>query len=143
MKRKRGIFVQKLEELQPSHVWSACATRGQRAGWAVWHTWWPLASLLLSRTSHVRPDVVPVRFGSEPAVPVPRMGGTGGFEPVFYFYFLIKKNRLVQILLLLIPKTDNDKIINIQYIIHTGMRYFKVGLSKKESEECEKYCKNK
>ena len=56
MKRKRGIFVQKLEELQPSHVWSACATRGQRAGWAVWHTWstrgglWPACSSRAPRT---------------------------------------------------------------------------------------------
>ena len=38
------------------HVWSACATRGQRAGWAVWHTWstrgglWPARSSRAPRT---------------------------------------------------------------------------------------------
>ena len=36
---KKGIFVHKIwSPGQPPHLWGTCATHGQRAGWAVWHT---------------------------------------------------------------------------------------------------------
>ena len=61
---RRGKIVQNLGGLQPAHVWSACATRGQRGALAVWHTWstrghpllgfWPSNLLAhLSRSSAV------------------------------------------------------------------------------------------
>ena len=35
----RGAFLSnKIGQTNLAHVWGACATHGQRAGWAVWHT---------------------------------------------------------------------------------------------------------